>query len=231
MKYSDFDKYMTGTNLIAGGIVLALIGFGLASCQKSCGKHHEDNALVAGTQADVHAGQLADLKQQLSGKEKEIASVKVQALDWKDKFERAKAKIPVAPLPAPVGETELAASLVAIGMGDATQVQIAVPSILNVSDATLVFTLDQEAKRAKALDEALITCAQAVTASEAVVKAQDEGLKLSGSALRASQAEAAARQTQVNELAKSLKIEKQKKWKLVAYPIAAAALTAWVVKK
>lgn len=228
MKYSE---YFTPVNLVLGAVGLSIVLIGASCIQTSCQKKHETNAAYSGAVADTHAKELADLKQQLAGKETEIASVKDQALDWKKKFEKAKSKAALPPLPAPVGETELAASLVAIGMGDATQVQIAVPSILNVSDATLVFNLDQEAKRAKALDEALITCAQAVTASEAVVKAQDEGLKLSSNALHVSQAEAAARQTQVNELAKSLKIEKQKKWKLVAYPIAAAALTAWVVKK
>lgn len=228
MKYTD---YLTPVNLVIGAVGVAALLIGVSCIQSSCGRKHDTNAAYSGAVADTHAKELADLKQQLSGKETEIASIKSQALTFKQKYEAAKAKIPGVPLPAPANQTDLASGLEKLGLGDGLEVQVGANTLMSVTDAQVVWALGEDAKRAKALDEALITCAQAVTASEAVVKAQDEGLKLSSNALHVSQEEAAARQVQVNELAKSLKVEKQKKWKLVAYPIAAAVLTAWVVKK
>lgn len=230
MKLTTITQYASPTNLVIGAVGLAIIAIALSSCQGSCGRRHETNAVVAGAVADTHAAELADLKQQLKGKDVEIASTKEIALTWKRKLEIAKAKIPLTPLPPPVGETALTQSLVAIGLGDDTQVQIGVSSVLNTVDATFVFSLDQEAKRAKALDEALITCAQAVTASEATVAAQTTALDLSARALTQSEKEAAARALQAKELQKALTVEKQKGWRVYVYPAAAIALTLFVKK-
>jgi len=230
MKLSNFTQYVTPVNaaFLLGGTAIILLG--LTCAQDSCGKRHETAALVAGTQADVHAGALADLKQQLAGKEAEIASVKETALSYKKKYEVAKAKIPLTPLPAPVGETALAKTLVEIGLGDGTQVQIGVPSTLNTTDATFVFGLDQQAKRAVQLEAALSACDGALKASEAVQKAQEEGLKLSGDALRQSQAEAQARAIQAQELGKALKVEKQNRWQKYMWGAAGVAATLLIKK-
>lgn len=236
MKLSDFDnyatldKYMTGRNLILGGVALILVGWGLTCAQASCERKHETNAVVAEAKADVHAEQLADLKQQLAGKETEIASLKSQGQALIKKYAAAKSKIPLAPLPAPIGEPALAKALVAIGMGDGTQVQIGVPSTLNTTDAALVFNLGQKAERAAQLEEALSACDGALKASEAVQQAQEEGLKLSGEALRHSQAEAAARAAQAQEIGKALKVEKSKRWQKFAWFVGGVVLTGAVKK-
>lgn len=221
----------TGIYVVLAGVALIIIGLSLASCQSSCGKRHDDAALVAQTQADLRKSLRGEYEQQLAGKDAEIEQVKSTALALKAKYEAARKKIPAAPLPAPIGEPALAQSLKELGMGSDLEVHIAVPSVLNVTDAQVVWALGQESIRAKALDGALITCAEALQASEVVNNKQSEALVLSSKALDQSKLEADARQTQANELAKSLKIEKQKRWKLIAYPVAAAALTAWVVKK
>lgn len=230
MNIPDFKPYATPLGLATGTILAILVVWSVSSAQNSCGRKHETGAAVAGAIADTHAKELAELKQQLAGKETEIASVKSQALTFKQKYEAAKAKIPSVPPPPPVGQTELAQGLEKLGLGDGLEVQVGANSLLSVTDAQVIWNLGEDSKRAKALDEALITCAQAVTASEAVVKAQGEGLDLSAKALHQSQEEAAARASQVQELGKALKVEKAKGWKVYVYPAAAVALT-FLVKK
>jgi hypothetical protein len=221
----------TGIYVVLLGVALIITGLSLASCQNSCGRKHDDAALVAQTTADLRRSLRGEYEQQLAGKDAELEQVKATAYALRQKYETARKKIPVAPLPPPVGEPALAASLKELGMGSELEVHIAVPSVLNVTDAQVVWNLGQEATRAKALDGALITCAEALEASEVVVKGQGEALVLSSKALEQSKLEADSRAIQAQELAKSLKVEKSKRWKLVAYPIAAAAITAWVVKK
>lgn len=231
MKLSDLNQYTTGTNLVLGGVALILVGWGLTCAQASCERKHETNVVVADTQANDYHQQFLDSQKAQKENETEIANLKATNQTLIKKYAAAKSKIPLAPLPAPIGEPALAQALVAIGMGDDTQVQIGVPSTLNTTDATMVFALAQDAKRSVQLEEALSACDGALKASEAVQQAQEEGLKLSGEALRHSQAEAAARAAQAQEIGKALKVEKSKRWKVIAYPIAAAALTAWVTKK
>ena len=227
MKYTD---YLTPVNLVIGAVGVAALLIGVSCIQTSCGKKRDTNAAYSGAVADTHAKELADLKQQLSGKETEIASIKSQALTFKQKYEAAKAKIPGVPLPAPANQTDLASGLEKLGLGDGLEVQVGANTLMSVTDAQVVWALGEQAKRADALNEALITCAQAMTASEAIVKAQDEGLKLSSNALHVSQEEAAARQVQVNELAKSIKIEKAKGWQKYAWGIGGAVLVGLVKK-
>ena len=222
---------MTLTNkTILGAIGLAIIVGAFVGIQDHCGKIHETAGTVAGTIADTHAAELKDLKAQLTQKETEITNAQDAARSFKKKYEAAKAKIPTVPLPAPVTESGLTESLKVVGFRDDVAVQIGVPSILNTIDATLVFDLDQEAKRAKALDEALISCASALQASEVVVKGQGDALNLSAKALTQSEAEAAARAIQAQELGKALKIEKDKKWQKYLWGAAGVALVL-VVKK
>lgn len=230
MNIDTLKTYATPMRLSLATIgVLALI-IAVTVIQSTCGKKHVINAEIAAGQADIYAKQLSDMKSQLSQKDQEIANRENAYKTLNAKYAAAKAKIPLAPLPTPIGETALAQALVVVGLGHATQVQGGIASTLNTTDATLVFNLDQQAKKAKAYEEALGACDGALKASEAVQRAQSDGLKLSGDALRVSQAEAQARLTQATELSKALKIEKQKGWRVWAYPAAAVVLTL-VVKK
>ena len=230
MKLFELDQYTTGTNLILGLVALSLVAVGLTCAQSSCGKKHDTNALVAGAHADELAKELAEFKQRLLKKDSEIVSLKAQGQAILAKYEAAKKKLQVLPLPAPVTESGLTESLKVVGFRNDVAVQIGVPSVLNTVDATLVFVLDQQAKRSVQLDATLLACDGALKASEAVQKAQEDGLKLSGDALRQSQAEAQARATQVQELGKAMKIEKAKGWQKYAWGVAGVALTMLVKK-
>lgn len=226
------DYWVNLPNIAKGAsvwLVTLLAGTVIAISQHSCGKKHEAAAEVHAIAADTHAKELADLKQQLAGKDSEIASVKETASTFKKKYEAAKAKIPIAPLP-PTTEPALAASLKELGLGNDLEVHIAATSIVSFTDAQLIFTMGQETKRAKALDEAVITCAQALTASEATVKAQGEGLALSSQALVKSQAEAVERAAQAQEIGKALKIEKAKGWQKYVWGAAGVVATVLIKK-
>jgi hypothetical protein len=116
-------------------------------------------------------------------------------------------------------------------MGSELEVRIQPSSVLNIPDAQVVWNLGQEATRAKALDGALITCAEALEASEVVVKGQGEALVLSSKALEQSKLESDSRAIQAQELAKSLKVEKSKKWQKWVMGAAGLAVGIWVGKK
>lgn len=230
MNIDTLKTYATPMRLSLATIgVLALI-IAVTIVQSTCGKKHVINAETAAGQADIYAKQLSDMKSQLSQKDQEIANRENAYKTLSAKYAAAKAKIPLTPLPAPIGETALAQSLVVVGLGHATQVQGGIASTLNTTDATLVFNLDQQAKKAKAYEEALGACDGALKASEAVQKSQKDALDLSHGALDVAQLEIISRKEQASELGKALKIEKQKGWRVWAYPAAAVALTL-VVKK
>lgn len=222
--------FTTQAKVIAWIALLVLIAIITMSCQSSCGRKHETNAAVYDAVADTHAAEVKELKQQLAGKDKVIEDRTATALAFKKKYEDAKAKIPVVPIPAPVTETGLTESLKELGFRNDVVVRIAEPSVLNTIDAALVFTLGQEAKRAKVLEEALVACSQTVAATEAVVKVQTEKLDLSDKALQQSQAESSARKLQAQELGKALMVEKSKWWEKPAIVVITAAIVSAVKK-
>ena len=74
-----------------GAICLGLVVFAVA--QNSCGKHHEETAIVAGAKADASAERLKDALQQIDGLNRKVADLEEQVRILNPENDETKSKL------------------------------------------------------------------------------------------------------------------------------------------
>ena len=167
--------------------------------QSKCGKQHDQNALVGGTVADTKHEEIKPLLEKIEAGKLEVSKMQAEADRWKAKYMASKNKL---------GPT----------LPEAQEFQVKPEDMIPPDTRDITGVL-----------EALQNCDGALRASEGLTVALKGTLATTEQALAVSQAEAAARAKQAQELGKSLAIEKAKGWQKYAYAIGGAA-TVWLIK-
>ena len=197
-----------------GAICLGLVGFALA--QDSCGKHHEEAAIVAGAKADASAERLKDALQQIDGLNRKVADLEEAGRRYRTLYLQARNHVPPPPQPPPQDRVELARALESQGIDKGAVVTVGIPfTTFTEHDAGLVYTVSERAKRAEALESALKACDELQAQQQVEIESRKALQEQTAAALRVSMEEAMHRQEQATALGKALAVEKRKGWQRV----------------
>lgn len=210
----NWSAFLTNPAYQIGGVLAVLLAVGIvAGVQQSCGKHHEETAKVEEVKADAAHERLKDALQEIEGLHRKVADLEEAGRRYRALYLEARNHIPPPPKPPPADRVELAKALEGEGIAVGVVVAVGIPaSTFTESDAGLVYTASQRAKRADALEQALKACDELQAQQDATLKAKDLEMSKINEALRASMEESVHRQMQAVELGKALTIEKKKGW-------------------